>query len=370
MAAPDATPTAAPDSQHRRRRRVEIGGAEEPADAVIAGEGARAVARRERRRRMEEQPEAPTAPTERVHAASDPPVASAPTSVPRVGGAGLPEEERRLLHAPLELDSADIYPAHCEPQFLSQPRAPAIDTADDRFVELAGTRQFKRLGWSDPFGPSRNAQRDKEYANLERPSGATQLLMLLLGTAFYVSQGALAGVSLMQVFSTPRDKPSDLTAYMAYAPLAMPLQTMAQILTFLSFLGACDVYASARRTNRNFAAGAIWLYALVALALAIQLPTDVALDAGRDAREPAIEAQLDAAGGDPIAYEEGLSDLPSMDLESGGSLTTLSATRLEMWEALIITRAALSILAWGLLSLEHSPACYGAPPVAGAVPMG
>ena len=41
-----------------------------------------------------------------------------------------------------------------------------------------------------------------------------------------------------------------------------------------------------------------------------------------------------------------------------------------MWEALIVVRAALSILAWGLLSLEHSPACYGTPPIAGAVQMG
>ena len=304
--------------------------------------------------------EAPTEPTERSHGANEDPGASAPTSVPRVGGGALPEEERRLLHAPLELDSADIYPAHCEPQFLTQPRAPAIDTADDRFVELAGTRQFKRLGWSDPFGPSRNRP-DKEYANFERPSGATQLLMLLLGTSFYTAQGALAGVSLMQVFSTPGKDPADLVYHMAYAPLAMPLQLLAQLLCLLSFLGACDQYASARRSSRFFSAAAVWVYALVALALAMQLPTDVALAHGRDAREAAIQALLDAAGDDPLKYS--LSDLSEMALEGGNSITALTAARLNVWDALLITRAILAVLAWGILSLEHSPPCYGTPPV-------
>ena len=49
----------------------------------------------------------------------------------------------------------------------------------------------------------------------------------------------------------------------------------------------------------------------------------------------------------------------------GAGLTDLqlSAGRLDYWHVLLVLRATLAILAWGLLSLEHSPVHFITPPV-------
>lgn len=54
-----------------------------------------------------------------------------------------------------------------------------------------------------------------------------------------------------------------------------------------------------------------------------------------------------------------------MALEDGGRITTvsLSSSRLDFWQAMLLVRALSALLAWVFLCLERGPANFALPPL-------
>ena len=149
----------------------------------------------------------------------------------------LPVDERLLLETPIHLDRTDIYPSRAEPHFLIEPPAPSIGDVTSSYVEFPGVgSQFKRKVSNAGAGgrpaangaPARLAesvQREAAIVAYYAPTGATQAVMLLVGLFIHLSQGALAGVCLLQLAIAPwPDKADDLYIPAAYAAMAVPLQ--------------------------------------------------------------------------------------------------------------------------------------------------
>ena len=311
-------------------------------------------------------------------------------------GALLPDDERRLLEAPLKIERGDLYPSRAEPHFLIEPPAPALGEVSANYVELAGTMTFKCTSTAakndEELGTSNGTFKSHHHASATAalahgPTGGTQFVMLCIGIAIHLAQGALAGLSLLQLALQPwPDDSRTLTRPMAYAPAAMATQRAMQILAMFAFIGAADLHA----VNPRYASAlTLVLYACVVTTLIIELPTDVALSVGRRNRETVLSEALDVSlgvGQTVLASDGAIQSLIDPDVlatqiqgrfrpellavmqleqqERGFFSTNLSAQQLNFWQALIWTRAVMSTFCWISISLLQSGWAFRLPPFA------
>lgn len=296
---------------------------------------------------------------------------------------GLADEERMLLGQPVRLDRADIYPSSAEPHFLVEPPAPEIGEVHARYVELPGldgVKSFRRLRNGARATPSAIPEGSTERASGESsggssadvPSGATQLVAMIMGIIIHLGQGLLAGVSLIQLASTPWPDDGTLSRPMAYATVALPMHRTIALLSGVSFLAACDLHAAAPRVTT---AVLVLLYALIVILSLLSLPTDVALHVGRSSRVDALQDALDATvtslvTNSSLHHVEYIpfrpDEMPELSLEDGGGFfsTALSARQFGFWQALMAFRAVLACICWLLASLLQSRVAFEVPPIA------
>jgi len=301
-----------------------------------------------------------------------------------------------LLEAPLMLDKRDIYPSRAEPHFLIEPPAPELGSVTSSYVEVAGAGFMcsSALGSKDDgVGATTTAasavaasQRSGSHLRLAfGPTGGTQGLMLCIGVTIHLSQGALAGATLLQLAIAPwPDASGSLVRPMAFAPMAMQTQRMLHVLASFAFLGAADLHA----VVVSYTSGLLLImYAIVIVTLLLELPTDVALHHGRDQREAILSNALNYAKGvnessagnsmpaEVLAaqrFEDAYTpqNLASMQYEPHDSAprdffsTALSKQQLDFWTGLLWVRAALATFSWITSTLLQSGWVFAVPPVA------
>jgi hypothetical protein len=318
----------------------------------------------------------------------------------------LPEEERRLLEMPIKLDKGDLFRGGA-PQFLHEPPAPALGNVTLSYVEIAGamdagrfrciSRDFK--GSADPggsgHGPMAGGPQARGFEAGRReplrfgPSGGTQVVMLCIGIALNVAQGALAGLTLMMlaVHPWPDEAAPTLLRPMTFAPLVVPMQRVQHVLASFSFLGAADLHAA----SPSYGSGLVLLiYVGVIITLVLELPTDVGLTIGRERRQAVLVEALDFSLGlnttmrvapdgsllfgqsaevleaQPFKDSFMPERLASMQFEPHTRdffETALSEKQLSFWTSLLWTRAVLATISWVLFTLMQAGWAFTVPPV-------
>ena len=68
-----------------------------------------------------------------------------------------------------------------------------------------------------------------------------QVAMGLVGATVFAAQGMLAGFSVMQLFVIPRANVSELSLHLAYAPLAVSLQSAVHIYIYIYIASYIDI---------------------------------------------------------------------------------------------------------------------------------
>ena len=230
----------------------------------------------------------------------------------------LPEEERRLLEMPIKLEKGDLFRGGA-PQFLREPPAPALGNVTLSYVEIAGAMDAARFrcisrdfeGCADPGGSgpgpmaggpqARGFEAGRRESLRFGPSGGTQVVMLCIGIALNVAQGALAGLTLMMlaVHPWPDEAAPTLLRPMTFAPLVVPMHRVQHVLASFSFLGAADLHAA----SPSYGSGLVLLiYVGVIITLVLELPTDVGLAIGRERRQAVLVEALEW----PLMASDGL----------------------------------------------------------------
>lgn len=141
------------------------------------------------------------------------------------------------------------------------------------------------------------------------------------------------------------------------------MQRLLLVLALASFICACDVHVltPAPRLGTALLLG---LYSAVTLTLVLSMPMDVAIGRSRVEREAALTAHLYAAGPDASKLTFELSN--TTELESGRSglfSTTLDDGNIDTWQAFVVLRAVLAILAWSIACLIGTGPAFGVPPL-------
>jgi hypothetical protein len=262
-----------------------------------------------------------------------------------------------------------------------------LHMATEQYVELAGTRRFKKLAAAAATQQAEEHRRQMEAGTT--PGAGAQVAMAAMGACTYGAQGVLAGVSLMQLFVVPGAAVRELSLHLAYAPIAVQLHSALLFLSLVSFIGAADGFAFDIRGARYATGIAACSYAAAIVMLAFELPLDFSLQAAYDVRRDAISAHLAAADGVPERFFFPLgnttwfpfpADLPvshpagsdssspslfDFEGEEGSPLTSmrLSVSAISTWYALIVTRSIAVVVGWIALCLHASPRPYVLPPL-------
>ena len=297
------------------------------------------------------------------------------------------DEERELLGLPVRalLDDGDKYPIEAEPHFLVEPPAPESGRSTS-FVELPGTeRAFRRLhrNRADPPPPRPGALAAEGGAVLDEPSWGVQVVAVVVGLLLRLSQGGLAGVCLLQLACTPWPDPAsvdegrgELLRPVMYAPIALPMHRVLQVLALLAFLAACDLHAASAQRGATVLLMA--LHAAVVVTLVLELPTSVALTRHRALEvdvEP-LQALLDAVLSNnatvpptPLYEPRGFAQLTypaaaaADDDAASPFSTSLNAPQLGLWQGLMVARATIAGIAWLVACLIQSRPAFEVPPL-------
>lgn len=196
--------------------------------------------------------------------------------------------------------------------------------------------------------------------------------MLCLSLVLHISQGALAGISLMQTLtipwvpqdpecSLPQACDPSLAHHLAYGLVSVTTQRALSVFAGLSFLAACDRHVANPRPLTRLV---LLLYACAVLTVVLCIPTDLALHLGRASRLPALAEHLAAAGSEPAAYTPHLINATQIVDEGGGPFSPkLSLQQLGWWQVLVAARLGFSLLGWVLCSLVESSEPFQLPPL-------
>mmetsp|Transcript_25097 Transcript_25097/g.76190 ORF Transcript_25097/g.76190 Transcript_25097/m.76190 type:complete len:405 (-) Transcript_25097:650-1864(-) len=301
--------------------------------------------------------------------------------IPAARGGKLLEAERKLLLTSVDLDKGDLFPPSRRPESIApSSRAPVLNVANDQYVELASTRRFKKLAAAAAAEQAEEHRRQIEAGST--PGAGAQVAMGTMGACIFAAQGILAGISVMQILMVPPASVNEISLHLAYAPLAVSIQSAVLFLSLVSFIGAADVFAFDARGARYTTGIAVASYAIAILMLAFELPLDFSLQAAIDLRRMAIADHLAAADGVPenffsplgnttwfqfppdIAPEDAPWSMFDFEVEKGSTLTStrISHSTVSVWYALIIVRTIAVVLAWLALSLHASARPYLLPP--------